>query len=91
MPLLLLALTVSLTSAASPIVLAVGGNGFIGSYTVLSLLDAGYRVVTLNRNGSYFDAKERVNSRVESIYWDRRQRARENRALVVGDGCAGGW
>lgn len=36
-------------SASSPLVAVLGGTGFIGSYTVAALLDAGYRVRVMAR------------------------------------------
>jgi nucleoside-diphosphate-sugar epimerase len=69
----------------TPRVLVMGGNGFIGAYTVEALLDAGYRVAVLNRNSSYFDSRERVLNRVQVIVWDRERPLADCMELEVSD------
>ena len=55
------------------IVLILGGNGFMGSYTVEALLREGsYSVYIANRNSTYFDSAARLQGVTQALYWDRR-------------------
>ena len=54
-------------------VLVFGGNGFIGSATVIKLINNGYKVTLINRGTFYWDSKFRVQSYVRVIKCDRAQ------------------
>ena len=66
-------------TASDRSVLVFGGNGFLGSETVSALIELGCNVTIVNRGGRYWDAEERVFSRVRSIECDREKK--------LEDGC----
>ncbi|XP_028394571.1 chloroplast stem-loop binding protein of 41 kDa b, chloroplastic-like [Dendronephthya gigantea] len=48
------------SSAPKKHILILGGNGFIGGVTTLSLLDNGHHVTLLNRGNPYYDSDKRI-------------------------------
>lgn len=50
----------TITSLTKKKILVLGGNGFIGSATVVALLDDGHNMTLLNRGYSYYDSESRI-------------------------------
>lgn len=55
----------------SPQILVLGGNGFMGADTVELLLNNGYNVTIVNRGTGYWDVKDRILPRVQTVSCDR--------------------
>ena len=68
---LLLACAMHYAAGANRSILVFGGNGFLGSTTVASLLDQGDQVTIVNRGNWYWDSKTRIVPRVRLIKCDR--------------------
>ncbi|TFJ88087.1 hypothetical protein NSK_000441 [Nannochloropsis salina CCMP1776] len=89
MQLFLLAISIlglaSSSSSPKKELLVLGGNGFMGVYTVIALAFSDrYAVTIANRNTTYFDSLERLASaNITSLHWDRRSEPIEDASEVV--------
>lgn len=62
----------SSSSAPKKQILILGGNGFIGGVTTVSLLDNGHNVTLLNRGNPYYDSNKRIKPHASrQIHCDR--------------------